>query len=73
MIIEAQSSHRETEPADPRKKLEFNAPEKTSRLPVYLALFFTGIATYIKSIFPTNAQDHTPAAEPTPAERRTSE
>ncbi|HWV22527.1 MAG TPA: cadherin-like domain-containing protein, partial [Devosia sp.] len=48
-------------------KLEFNAPEKTSRLPVYLALFFTGIAAYIKSIFPTNAQDHTPAAEPNPA------
>ena len=69
MIIEAKSSQQQqkTDPADLRKKLEFNVPEKASRLPVYLALFFTGIAAYIKSAFPAGAQDHAPGAEPNPA------
>ncbi|MBO9591255.1 cadherin-like domain-containing protein, partial [Devosia sp.] len=71
MIIEAKSSQQQqqkTDPADLRKKLEFNVPEKASRLPVYIALFFTGIAAYIKSAFPAGAQDHAPAgAEPNPA------
>ncbi|KFL31691.1 hypothetical protein JP75_09260 [Devosia riboflavina] len=69
MIIEAKSSQQQqkTDPADLRKKLEFNVPEKASRLPVYLALFFTGIAAYIKSAFPAGAQDHVPGAEPNPA------
>ena len=69
MIIEAKSTQQQqkTDPADLRKKLEFNLPEKTSRLPVYLALFFTGIAAYLKSAFPTEAQDHTPGTEANPA------
>ena len=71
MIIEAKSSqqqHQKSDPADLRKKLEFNIPEKTSRLPVYLALFFTGIAAYVKSVFPADAQDHvSPGTEANPA------
>ncbi|MCR6636557.1 cadherin-like domain-containing protein [Devosia sp.] len=71
MIIEAKSSqqqHQKSDPADLRKKLEFNVPEKTSRLPVYLALFFTGIAAYVKSVFPADAQDHvSPGTEANPA------
>ncbi|CAN7347874.1 calcium-binding protein [Devosia sp. LjRoot3] len=71
MIIEAKSSqqqHQKSDPADLRKKLEFNLPEKTSRLPVYLALFFTGIAAYVKSVFPADAQDHvSPGTEANPA------
>ncbi|WP_449394809.1 calcium-binding protein [Devosia riboflavina] len=68
MIIEAKSSQQQkTDPADLKKKLEFNLPEKASRLPVYLALFFTGIAVYIKSVFPANAQDHAPGTEANPA------
>ncbi|KRA97706.1 hypothetical protein ASD83_11455 [Devosia sp. Root685] len=61
MIIEAKSSQQQKpDPADLRKKLDLNLPEKTSRLPVYLALFFTGIAAYIKSVFPAEAQSHAP-------------
>jgi len=69
MIIEAKSSQQQqkTEPADLRKKLDFNLPEKTSRLPVYLALFFTGVAAYLKSVFPSSAQDHAPGTEAHPA------
>jgi Ca2+-binding RTX toxin-like protein len=64
MIIEAKSSQQQKpDPADLRKKLEFNLPEKASRLPVYLALFFTGIAAYLKSVFPAGAQDHAPGTE----------
>ncbi|MGV3574748.1 MAG: cadherin-like domain-containing protein, partial [Devosia sp.] len=64
MIIEAKSSQQQkTDPADLRKKLEFNLPEKASRLPVYLALFFTGVAAYLKSVFPAGAQDHAPGTE----------
>jgi len=56
MIIEAKANRRQAEPEDPRKRLEFNTPEKTSRLPVYFALLITGIAAYLKSAFPAQSQ-----------------
>ena len=43
MIIEARSSQQQKETTDPRKKFEFDASEKPSRLPTYLALIFTGV------------------------------
>lgn len=63
MIIEGKANRRQPEPEDPRKQLEFNAPEKTSRLPVYFALVVTGIAFFLKSAFAAEAHDRPPAPE----------
>ncbi|MCR6669946.1 hypothetical protein [Devosia ginsengisoli] len=46
MIIEGKANRQQPEPEDSRKRLEFNTPEKTSRLPVYFALIVTGIAFF---------------------------
>src|SRR5690606_15708649 len=62
MIIEAKANRQANQPADPRQKFEFNAPEKTSRLPAFVALLITGIAAYLQSIFPAAAEDDAPAA-----------
>lgn len=73
MIIEAKANRQPSEPQDPRKRLDFNTPEKTSRLPVYFALLITGIAAYLKSAFPAQSQsdaqhegDGLPAANSNP-------
>ena len=68
MIIEGKANRQPTEPVDPRKRLEFNEPEKPSRLPVYFALFITGIAAYLKSAFPAQSQDDAsgPGSSPPP-------
>lgn len=61
MIIEAKASRQQSEPVDPRKQLEFNTPEKRSRAPIYFGLLITGIAVYLKSVFPAlsqREQDH---------------
>ncbi len=67
MIIEAKANRQQSEPQDPRKRLEFNTPEKTSRLPVYFALLITGIAAYLKSAFPAQSQADAVAPDSLPA------
>ena len=64
MIIEAKANRQSDQPQDPRKRFEFNAPEKTSRLPIYFALIITGIAAFLKSAFA--AQPQGPAEDPHP-------
>lgn len=67
MIIEAKSIQQQrSDPSGIRKNLDFNQPEKASRLPVYLALFFTGIAAYLKSVLPTEARENAAATEAHP-------
>lgn len=56
MIIEGKANRQQSEPVDPRKRLDFNAPEKISRVPIYFALLITGIAAYLKSAFPAQSQ-----------------
>lgn len=63
MIIEGKASRQPSEPVDPRKRLEFNAPEKASRVPIYFALLITGIAAYLKSAFPAQSQGGAPPTE----------
>ena len=61
MIIEAKASRQDSDVVDPRKQLEFNTPEKRSRAPIYFGLLITGIAVYLKSVFPAlsqREQDH---------------
>jgi Ca2+-binding RTX toxin-like protein len=75
MIIAAKGTKTAEAPGDQgRKGFDFHDVEKLSRLPLYVALLFTGIAAYLKSAFPAqsyiaNAQ---PEAEPAPAEAVTS-
>jgi Ca2+-binding RTX toxin-like protein len=59
MIIEAKANRQPSEPQDPRKRLDFNLPEKASRIPIYFALLITGIAAYLKSAFPAQSQGDT--------------
>ncbi len=61
MIIVGKANRQPTDPVDPRKRLELNAPEKASRLPLYLALVMTGIAAILKSAFAVEPEDSTPA------------
>lgn len=69
MIIEGKANRPQPEPEDKRKLLEFNTPEKTSRIPLYFALIVTGIAAFLKSAFAAQARDNPPApAEDLPAE-----
>lgn len=69
MIIEGKANRQQPEPDDPRKRLEFNAPEKASRLPVYVALVITGIAVFLKSALGAQAHDRPPPeGEDEPAE-----
>lgn len=63
MIIEAKANRPQSEPDNPRKRLDFNTPEKTSRLPVYFALLITGIAAYLRSAFPARSQSDPPHSE----------
>ncbi|MGB3335554.1 MAG: cadherin-like domain-containing protein, partial [Devosia sp.] len=63
MIIEGKANRQPSEPVDPRKRLEFNTPEKASRVPIYFALLLTGIAAYLKSAFPAQSQGDAPPAE----------
>ena len=60
MIIEAKANRQPSEPQDPRKRLDFNVPERASRLPIYFALLITGIAAYLKSAFPVLSQSDAP-------------
>ena len=56
MIIEGRANRQPNEPVDPRKRLDFNTPEKLSRVPIYVALIITGVAAYLKSAFPAQSQ-----------------
>jgi Ca2+-binding RTX toxin-like protein len=71
MIIEAKASRTPNEPVDPRQRLEFNKGEKPSRVPVYFVLLITGIAAYLKSIFPIfGSQPAPPPVSAAPEEAR---
>ena len=64
MIIEAKANRQSEQPEVPSKRFEFNTPEKTSRLPLYVALIITGIAAFVKSAFAV--QPLGPAQDPHP-------
>ena len=70
MIIEAKANRQSEQPEDPRKRFEFDKPEKSSRLPVYFALIVTGIAAYLKSAFPAQSQSNMPSPDPLGAAQR---
>ena len=55
MIIEAKASRQQAETVDPSKQFELT-PEKRSKAPIYFGLLITGIAAYLKSVFPALSQ-----------------
>jgi Ca2+-binding RTX toxin-like protein len=67
MIITAKATKTAQAPGDKgRKGFDFQDVEKRTRLPLYIALLFTGIAAYLKSAFPS----HGYAAKGPPEEAR---
>ncbi len=65
MIIEAKARKSAENAPDGREKYEEKQPDKRSRLPIYLALFFTGIVAYLKSAWSAEpAQPHVNSPEP---------
>lgn len=72
MIIEAKAARDKSGQSDPRKRYEFNTPERLGKLPFYFALFVTGIALYLKSAFPANAvtnEGEDKGGDPAPGQR----
>ncbi len=61
MIIVGKGNRQSNEPVDPRKRFEFNTPEKRSRIPVYFALLLTGLAAFLKNAFAMELEDGTPS------------
>lgn len=74
MIIAAKGTKTAEAAGKGRKGFDFHDVEKLSRLPLYVALLFTGIAAYLKSAFPSQgyAVQSQPEAARAPAEADTS-
>lgn len=68
MIIEAKGTRQAAEPVDPSKQLDFNKPERFTRLPLFVAMVITGAALFLRSAFgaqsPRDGQPEDEASSP---------